>query len=89
MTKVTVAAPFNSIGYQMNPTPQLCEQKLKSLAGCEVIAINPLASGYLSPDEAAAYTGQLDGLTGICAGISRDEHAKETFKIFRRAMVGS
>ena len=43
-----------------------------------------LASGYLTPDEAYAYLGQVAHIDGVVVGVSRPEHIRETFAAINR-----
>ena len=76
---IFIMAPFNSIGYQMNPSRTACESSLASVTG-NVIAMSILAGGYLSLDEAIPYISKLSTLSGITIGVSSTEHAKTTFQ---------
>jgi uncharacterized protein (DUF486 family) len=81
--KILVTVPFNKIGFQMNPSKKECERALKIVPGLEIIAISVLAAGYLKPKEAIEYVKTLPNISGVVAGVSKEKHAKETFKIFK------
>ncbi len=74
-----IVAPFNKVGFQMNPSMEECEQAIQKLPSANVLAINILASGYLSLPEAADYIKRLPNLSGVAVGISKKVHARETF----------
>ena len=74
-----IMTPFNSIGFQMNPSKETCERCLSNLADGNVIAMSILAAGYLELDEAIEYLRSLPNLAGIVVGVSSTEHAKQTF----------
>jgi hypothetical protein len=83
MGEVIVAAPFNKIGFQMSPSQSDCEETFASLPKSTVIAISPLAGGYLGPAEAIAYIKSLKNLKGVAVAVSNDHQAQETFKLFQ------
>ncbi len=84
LSRITIAASFNKIGFQMNPSQSECEKALRSISDAEVIAMSILASGYLNPSEAVEYFENLPGITHIVVGVSKCEHAVETFKFLDR-----
>lgn len=81
LTRMIVAAPFNKIGFQMNPSRDECEQALKSLGEPFLIAISILAAGYLRLDDAAEYIASLPNVKGAAVGVSKEKHAEETFRL--------
>ena len=80
---VVIAAPFNKVGFQMDPSKIKCEKALATLDESNVIAISILAAGYLKPPEAIEYIGSLPNILGVSVGVSRENHAKETFKLLK------
>jgi hypothetical protein len=78
-----IMTPFNSIGYQMNPSKETCERCLLELTDGNVIAMSIMAGGYLSLDEAAQYLQALRGLSGAVVGVSTKQHAQQTFTRLR------
>jgi len=82
-SKVTIAAPFNKIGFQMAPSREVCERTLEGLGSASLIAISILAAGYLEPLEALQYVETLPNVKGIAVGVSKESHAKETFRLAR------
>jgi hypothetical protein len=83
---ITIAAPFNSIGFQMNPSKEDCEEKLRQIPGAEVIAISLLAGGFLKFPEAAEYLKSLPNLNGVAVGVSKKTHISETFNLLREKL---
>lgn len=81
LNKITVAAPFNKVGFQMIPSKHKCEQILKSIPEPNVIAISILAAGYLKPLDAINYIATLPNIKGVSVGVSKESHACETFKL--------
>jgi hypothetical protein len=77
---MTIAAPFNAIGFQMSPSKRDCEEALLKAAGAEVIGFSILAGGYLGLAEAIDYVARLPGLAGIAVGVSTTQQASQTFK---------
>jgi hypothetical protein len=75
-------APFNKIGFYMNPTKAECEKALIDSSGSTVIMMSILAAGYLKPKEAIDYIRGLPNAGGIVVGVSNDQQARETFRLF-------
>jgi hypothetical protein len=85
--KVTIAAPFNKVGFQMNPSRIACEESLGRADGSEVLAISVLAAGYLKPQEAIDYLRILPNITGVVVGVSKERHVEETFNLLRKTLA--
>jgi hypothetical protein len=83
---VVIAAPFNKVGFQMDPSKAECEKALASIDEANVIAISILAAGYIKPAEAADYIQSLPNILGVAAGVSKERHARETFKLFNNGL---
>jgi hypothetical protein len=83
--KIVIATPFNRIGFQMNPSRLECESALQSVAESEVIAMSILAAGYLKPADAIRHLADLEGISGIVVGVSKERQAAETFTLLRQA----
>ena len=81
--KMTIAAPFNSVGFQMCPSREDCEKALGRIPEANVIAFSVLAAGYLKLPDAAAYAANFPTLRGIAVGVSKEQHARETFNVLR------
>jgi hypothetical protein len=81
--RVVIATPFNKMGFQMNPSKTECDETLASLHEPNVIAMSVLAAGYLKPSEAISYIKTLPNVKAIVVGVSKERHARETFKFFR------
>jgi hypothetical protein len=81
MNKITIAASFNRVGFQMNPSKVECEESLREVSGAEVIAMSVLAAGYLKPSEVVDYLVNLPNIRYIVVGVSKKKHANETFKL--------
>jgi hypothetical protein len=45
-----------------------------------------LAAGYLKPPEAIKYIGSLPNLVGVVVGVSKEQHARETFKLLKERL---
>ena len=74
-----IMTPFNSIGFQMNPSKETCERYLSDLTDGNVIAMSIMAGGYLTLDEATQYLRTIRGISGTVVGVSTKHHAQETF----------
>jgi hypothetical protein len=85
--KIAIVAPYNKIGFQMNPSKEECQKALADIPPTEVIAMSILASGYIKPAEAIDYINGVSQLKGVVVGISREQHAKD-FKLFREKLDG-
>ena len=83
---VVIAAPFNKVGFQMDPSKAECEKALATLDDGNVIAISILAAGYLKPPEAIKYIQGLPNIMGVAAGVSKEQHAQETFRLFKNIL---
>jgi len=83
---VVIAAPFNKLGFQMDPSKIECEKALASLDGANVIAISILAAGYLKPPEAIEYVAGLPNISGVSVGVSKEQHARETFRLLKNGL---
>lgn len=80
---VTIAAPFNLIGFQMNPSKVECERSLEYASRSETIGFSILAAGLVKPKEAMDYILTLPSLKGVAVGVSKYEHARNTFQILK------
>jgi hypothetical protein len=87
LEEILIAAPFNKIGFQMIPSKEECEKALATLPKPNVLAISILAAGYLEPEEAVNYIAHLPNIKGVAVGVSKEKHAKETFKLLREKLV--
>jgi hypothetical protein len=47
-----------------------------------LIAISILAAGYLKLDDAMEYIASLPNVKGAAVGVSKEKHARETFRLF-------
>jgi uncharacterized protein (DUF486 family) len=80
---LVLAAPFNKIGFYMNPSKDVCEKALSDVSGSTVIMMSILAAGYLKPKEAIDYVRKLSNANAIVVGVSNEQQARETFKLLR------
>ncbi|MDH5770354.1 MAG: hypothetical protein OEZ25_03595 [Candidatus Bathyarchaeota archaeon] len=85
--EIVIATPFNKVGFQMNPSKTECEKALRNLPESNIVAISILAAGYLKPSEAINYIRTLPELKGVVAGVSKEHHARETFKLLEKNLV--
>ena len=83
LSQLIVATPFNSIGFQMAPSREACEERLALGNGPDVIAFSILASGHITLPEAAQYLDTLPNLAGVAVGVSKEQQARETFSLLR------
>jgi hypothetical protein len=80
-----IMAPFNPVGFQMNPSREVCEADLARFR-FPVVAMSPLAAGYVSPDRAAKYLESLERIGAVVVGASKQGHISETFALFRKSL---
>jgi hypothetical protein len=85
-SKITLTASFNKVGFQMCPSKNECEEALEYAHEAEVIAMSILAAGYLNPTEAIGYLENLQGISGIVVGVSKERQATETFKVLQEGL---
>ena len=78
---LVLAAPFNKIGFYMNPSKDECEKALTDVSGSKVIMMSILAAGYLNPKEAIVYVRGLSNSNAVVVGVSSEQQARETFKL--------
>lgn len=83
LPRPVVMTHFNKTGYHMNPDRASCERAAAE-HDVSLLVMGSLASGYLSPDEAYAYLGQVANIDGIVVGVSRADHIRETFAAIGR-----
>jgi hypothetical protein len=76
-----VMAPFNPVGFQMNPSKKICEQLLAKIPS-QTIAMSTLAAGHVAPDKGASYLAGLSKIRSAVIGASSKRHIDETFKIY-------
>jgi hypothetical protein len=81
-----VMTHFNKIGYHMNPSVEACEAAARKY-NVSILAMGTLASGYLQPDEAYRYIGDIPNIESVVVGVSSREHAEETFAAIRRYLL--
>jgi len=81
--EIIIATPLNKVGFQMNPSRTECEKALADVPEPNVIAMSILAAGYLKPPEAINYIQSLSNLKGVVVGVSKEHHARETFKLLK------
>ena len=86
LEEIAVVAPFNKAGFQMNPSKVACEKALANAAGAKIIAMSVLAAGYLKPVEAMEYLVNLPNISEIVVGVSKENQAKETFKLLKQSI---
>jgi hypothetical protein len=84
--QVSVVTAFNKVGFQMNPSKTSCERALLKTEGGDLIAMSLLAAGYLKPLEAVDYINTLPNVTGVTVGVSKERHARETFRLLRNQL---
>jgi len=84
--EISIVAPFNKVGFQMNPSKEECEEALVEIPECTVIAMSTLAAGYLKLPEAIDYVKRLPNIDGVVIGVSKEKHAIESFMLAREKL---
>ena len=87
LSKITIVAPFNKVGFQMNPSKTVCETALNKVSEGDVIAMSILAAGYLRPPQAFPYVLGLPNLSGVVVGVSKESHARDTFTQLKECLT--
>jgi hypothetical protein len=77
----TIMTSFNKVGFQMNPTRELCEKSLLEYRG-EIIAMSVLAGGYLQLNEAHEYIVSQPKIKKVVIGMSSIVHAQNSLQVF-------
>jgi len=80
-----VMTHFNKAGYHMNPDRTTCESAVHDY-DVSILAMGSLASGFLGPDEAYQYLGEVPNIDGIVVGATSPAHIEETFQAIERYM---
>ncbi|MFC2017865.1 hypothetical protein ACFLTQ_00990 [Chloroflexota bacterium] len=83
---VSIAAPFNATGFQMCPSKDEYEKALSKHPEAEIIGFSILAAGYLNLNQATEYIKQIPDIKGIAVGVSKEHHARETFKTIQEQL---
>lgn len=86
LREVTIATPFNEVGFQMIPSKKDCEKALEYIPESNVIGISIMAAGYLRPPEAVEYIATLPNIRGVAVGVSKEKHARETFMLLKERL---
>jgi hypothetical protein len=82
-----IMASINKLGYQVNPSLEAFEKCLQD-TDLQLLAMSTLASGYLKPKEAYDYLFSLPQVESVVVGVSRKDHAKETFQEIQNHFAG-
>ena len=77
-----IMAAINKVGYQVNPSLEAFETCLRTKS-VRLLAMSTLAAGYLKPAEAYEYLYSLPNIASVVVGVSKKNHAEETFGIIR------
>jgi hypothetical protein len=86
LDSIVVMAPFNAVGFQMNPSKEICEETLakECRLGVNVVAMSILSAGRLSLKQATDYIMKLPSQVSCVIGTSSESHSKETFEQLSR-----
>jgi hypothetical protein len=86
LDRILIETQFNKVGFQMNPSREICEKSLSSVQTPIVMAISVMAAGYLKPLEALDYVNNLNNLKGVVVGVSTAQQASELFKLLKERL---
>jgi hypothetical protein len=84
--KLAFTTQYNSLGFGMCPSREEAEAVLKEIPETEVIAYGILASGYLKLPQAIEYIKSNPQLKVVVVGVSKEQQAKESFKIIKEKL---
>jgi len=76
---------MNPLGYQMTPSKEEVEEAIRKLGGrgIKIIAINMLASGAVTIEEACKYLEQFKNIIhAVAYGTTKPQRARENATIF-------
>lgn len=82
MERPLVLTSFNPLGFQMNPSREVCEEAL-ARGKSDVIAMSVFAAGLIAPQDAAAYLSTIPRARSVVFGASTPAHVSETAKLFK------
>jgi len=77
-----IMASINKVGYQVSPSREAFEACLSEY-DLQLLAMSTLAAGYLKPKEAYEYLYSLPKIDSVVVGLSKKDHAVETFEEIR------
>jgi hypothetical protein len=75
-----VLTHVNAAGFHVNPNLAACETILHR-PDLDVMAMGTLASGFLAPSEAFAYTAKFPAVKSVVIGASTEEHIVTSFHL--------
>jgi len=80
-----IMAPFNAMGFHMNPSQKVCEEVAMS-NGITLLAMNVLASGALDPQTAFKYVSQFKKIQHVVIGTSSHAHIAESYGLAKKCL---
>ena len=83
-----IMASINKIGYQVNPSLEAFEECLRT-KNVRLLAMSTLAAGFIKPQEAYDYLYSLPKVASTVVGVSKKNHAEETFGIINKHTEGA
>ena len=84
-----IMTPMNSLGYQMSPSKEDAEKAIQELGkrGVKIIAINILASGAITLEEACKYLERFkDKIYAVAYGTTKPHRAKGNAAILKQCL---
>ena len=80
---VTIQAPINRIGFQMNPNIKSNIDSIENYNG-QIVAMSTLAAGYLNPVDAFRFISTLNNVSSVIVGGSTRIHLTETYNEIKK-----
>jgi len=85
-----IMTPMNPLSYQMAPSKKDAESSIEDLAnrGSKILAINILASGTISPENACEYLRKFkDKIYAVAYGTSKPSRARDNAVMFQTLLL--
>lgn len=81
-----IMAPFNPLGFMMNPSVDACLQVAADRGSTAIIAKKILAGGVIEPEEGLRYVFDSVGVESAAIGVASIEEAERTFSAARNVL---
>jgi hypothetical protein len=78
-----ILAPFNSAGFHMNPSRELCEKSLAQYP-VRLLAMNVLASGSTDAESAFRYLSGFKQIGHVVVGATQPAHIQQSYELSKK-----
>ncbi len=78
-----IMAPFNPIGFQMNPSREVVEKVMANIP-TKIIAMSTLAAGHVDPNISFQYISSLSNIKSVIVGSSSYDHIDQNFELIKK-----